>query len=160
MQRDSLDLNEIERFEVDVDELERWRLFADDILIVEGNGSEREIGRCAVWDGTIDPCVYQNHLIRVRALHPGLVGFIQLFLNSPDGKGEMKRLAITTSGLFNLSVGKIRNFVVPVPPLAEQARIVTRVTELRSICAQLRQRLKASQTTKSHLAEALVDEVA
>jgi type I restriction enzyme S subunit len=41
--------------------------------------------------------------------------------------------------------------------MAEQARIVARVTELRRICAELRQRLTASQTTQSRLAEALVD---
>lgn len=157
VQRDTFDLKEIERFEVSPDEIDRWRLRCGDLLIVEGNGSEHEIGRCAVWTGAIDPCVYQNHLIRVRCLHPSLVGFMQLFLNSPDGKAEMKRLAITTSGLFNLSVGKIRHYAVPVPPIAEQARIVARVTELRRLCADLRQRLAASQTTQSHLAEALVD---
>lgn len=51
-------------------------------------------------------------------------------------------------------------FLVPVPPLAEQARIVARVTELRRLCANLRQRLTASQTTQSHLAEALVEQAA
>ena len=51
-------------------------------------------------------------------------------------------------------------FLVPVPPLAEQARIVARVTELRRLCADRRQRLTASQTTQSHLAEVLVAELA
>jgi hypothetical protein len=87
-------------------------------LIVEGNGSADEIGRCAVWDGSIDPCVYQNHLIRVRCFQQDCMAFIKLFLNAPSGADEMKRLAITTSGLYNLSVGKIRNYVVPVAPLA------------------------------------------
>ena len=48
-------------------------------------------------------------------------------------------------------------FLVPVPPLAEQERIVARVTELRRLCADLRQRLAASQATQSRLAEALVE---
>lgn len=80
----------------------------------------------------------------------------------PDGNricatsSQSGRLAITTSGLFNLSVGKIRNFVVPVPPLAEQFRIVSRVNELRRLCASLRERLVAEQTTRMHLADALV----
>ena len=157
VQRDALDLKEIERFEVSPEELERWRLNAGDLLIVEGNGSEHEIGRCAVWPGSIDPCVHQNHLIRVRCPHSTMTQFIQMFLNSPDGKAEMKRLAITTSGLFNLSVGKIRRYAVPVPPVAEQGRIVARVAELRRLCADLRQRLASSQATQSRLAEALVE---
>lgn len=156
VQRDSLDLREIARFEVTPDELNRWRLRAGDLLIVEGNGSELEIGRSAVWMGDIDPCVYQNHLIRVRTLKEGFVEFIQLFLNSPDGKAEMKRLATTTSGLFNLSVGKIRNFVVPLPPLQEQARIVAQVSELRRLCASLRQRFTDQNPTHRRFADALV----
>jgi type I restriction enzyme S subunit len=131
------------------------RLIAGDLLI----GSADEIGRCAVWNGSIDPCVYQNHLIRVRCLQPQSMAFIKLFLNAPSGTDEMKRLAITTSGLYNLSVGKIRNFVVPMPSLAEQSRIVARVEALRRLCADLRQRLAAGQTTQALLAGALVENV-
>ena len=51
----------------------------------------------------------------------------------------------------------LNGFLIAVPPLEEQARIVVRVTELRRLCADLRHRLTDSQTTQSHLAEALVD---
>ena len=51
-------------------------------------------------------------------------------------------------------------FIVALPPLVEQSRIVTRVESLRRLCADLRQRLAARQTTQAHLAEALVKEVA
>ncbi|WP_461468238.1 restriction endonuclease subunit S [Melaminivora sp.] len=156
VQRDALLLKEIERFELTLDELEKWRLITGDLLIVEGNGSADEIGRCAVWDGSIDPCVYQNHLIRMRCFQQATMVFAKLFLNSPSGMGEMKHLAITTSGLYSLSVGKIRNFAIPLPPLAEQSRIVARVTELRRLCADLRQRLAERQCVQVRLAEALV----
>lgn len=160
VQRDALRLEEVERFELTMEELERWRLVAGDLLIVEGNGSAEEIGRCAVWSGAIDPCVYQNHLIRVRCFQQDCMAFIKLFLNAPSGAEEMKRLAITTSGLYNLSVGKIRNYAVPVPPLAEQSRIVTRVTQLRRLCFELRQRLAEREAVQARLAEALVQQVA
>lgn len=45
----------------------------------------------------------------------------------------------------------------PLPPLAEQSRIVTRVTELRRLCAELRLRLSAAQATQTHLAQALLE---
>lgn len=156
VQRDALRLDEIERFELTIEELERWRLVAGDLLIVEGNGSAEEIGRCAVWTGAIDPCVYQNHLIRVRCFQQDFMAFIKLFLNAPSGAEEMKRLAITTSGLYNLSVGKIRNYAVPVPPLTEQSRIVNRVSALRRLCADLRQRLAERRYVQARLADALV----
>ena len=49
----------------------------------------------------------------------------------------MQRLAITSSGLYSLSVGKIRQIEVPLPPLAEQHRIVAKVDELMALCDQL-----------------------
>ena len=47
-----------------------------------------------------------------------------------------------------------------MPALAEQSRIVTRVTQLRQLCADLRQRLKAAQSTQAQLAQALLEEAA
>jgi type I restriction enzyme S subunit len=49
--------------------------------------------------------------------------------------------------------------LIGLPPLAEQSRIVTRVAQLRRLCADLRQRLAASQSTQAHLAEVLVQDV-
>ncbi len=49
---------------------------------------------------------------------------------------------------------------IGLPPLTEQARIVTRVETLLRLCADLRQRLSASQSTQAQLAEALVSNVA
>lgn len=45
---------------------------------------------------------------------------------------------------------------VALPPLPEQSRIVTRVTALRRLCADLRQRLAEREAVQARLAEALV----
>ena len=47
-------------------------------------------------------------------------------------------------------------FTIAVPPLPEQSRIITRVTALRRLCADLRQRLADRQSVQARLAEALV----
>jgi type I restriction enzyme S subunit len=65
-----------------------------------------------------------------------------------------------SNGVPHISTKQVAALTIDLPPLAEQAHIVARVTELRRICADLRQRLSACQTTQSHLAEALVAEVA
>ena len=68
VQRGRLDLSEMERFELLEGELDRWRLELGDLLVVEGNGSAQEIGRCAMWSGEIPDCVHQNHIIRCRPI--------------------------------------------------------------------------------------------
>lgn len=55
-----------------------------------------------------------------------------------------------------ISGRKLYPIVVALPPLVEQSRIVNRINELRSLCADLRERLAAGQAVQSHLADALV----
>ncbi|MNZ26460.1 Type-1 restriction enzyme EcoKI specificity protein [compost metagenome] len=158
VQRGRIDIKELERYELSLDELEKWRLNAGDLLIVEGNGSESEIGRCAIWRGEVTDCVYQNHLMRVRPKVAEQVEYLALYLNSPVGMAHMKRLAITTSGLFNLSVGKIRSIPVALPPLTEQHRIVAKLDQLMTLCDQFKARLTAARQLHERLAGALVEQ--
>ncbi|TPG25063.1 restriction endonuclease subunit S [Variovorax guangxiensis] len=62
----------------------------------------------------------------------------------------------TSSSMKNVSREVVLSAPVPLPPLAEQSRIVARVEELRRLCADLRQRLAAAQAMQAQLAEALV----
>ena len=55
-----------------------------------------------------------------------------------------------------IALGKITRDK-PLPPITEQSRIVTRVNELRSFCADLRQRLAALQSGQKQLATALIE---
>ncbi|WLQ14239.1 restriction endonuclease subunit S [Hahella aquimaris] len=121
--RNELKLEEIHEVELFDGELERLRLLEGDLLIVEGNGSKSEIGRCALWDGSIRNAVHQNHLIRAR---PVLLSnpYLLHWLNSPIGIEIMGSLAVTTSGLYTLSVSKIARIPIPLPPTKEQNYIV------------------------------------
>ena len=62
--RDRLDLTEIKEVGVTDDEFDKTCLRKGDVLIVEGHGNREEIGRSAIWDGSMTRCVHQNHLIR------------------------------------------------------------------------------------------------
>jgi type I restriction enzyme, S subunit len=70
----------------------------------------------------------------------------------------MKRLAITSAGLFSLSVGKIRKISFSVPPLAEQARIVAKIDELIALCDRLEANLSTADKIRRRLLDALLAE--
>jgi type I restriction enzyme S subunit len=156
--RGRLDLSEVKQFELLEGDLERFRLEKGDILVVEGNGSVNEIGRCAVWSGEIENCVHQNHIIRCRPFRIELTPYVLKYLNSPNGNQVMKALAVTSSGLYSLSVGKIRPIAIPLPPLAEQRRIVAKVEELMALCDRLEAQLTTGQTESRRLLEATLHE--
>ena len=56
-----LDLSEIKSIGVNENEITKTTLKQDDLLFVEGNGSKEQIGRVAIWDGSIEGCLHQNH---------------------------------------------------------------------------------------------------
>ena len=124
---DRLDLDEISEIGVSEDEWESNRLAQGDLLIVEGNGSVDQIGRVAIWDGSIDRIGHQNHLIRVRFLDGQLARFFLSFLMSPLGRDLIVRQASSTSGLHTLSISKVSALPVPVPTPIEQARLLEAV---------------------------------
>jgi type I restriction enzyme S subunit len=82
--------------------------------------------------------------------------YINLYLWSPSFQSEASaRSSSTTISILNK--GKWEAIPIALPPLQEQFRIVALFEELRQFCADLRQRLAASQATQSRLAEALVE---
>ena len=132
-----LRLDEIEYIGVADSELAKLLVRAGDLLVVEGNGSKDQIGRLAIWDGSIDPCVHQNHLIKVRAVEPQMPKWILYWLQSPNGRHFVEQVASSTSGLYTLSVNKVGDLPIALPPLAEQTRIVAEVERRLSVVEEL-----------------------
>jgi type I restriction enzyme S subunit len=58
----------------------------------------------------------------------------------------------------NLFIGPIRQLMIPLPPLAEQKRIVAKVDELMALCDRLETSLTAREMTRSRLLDALLHE--
>jgi type I restriction enzyme S subunit len=56
----------------------------------------------------------------------------------------------------NLNVGKISSTIIPLPPLAEQHRIVAKVDELMALCDKLEQQQTDSNATHQTLVETLL----
>jgi type I restriction enzyme S subunit len=161
--RNRLDLRDLSMFELAPGELETYRLESGDLLVVEGNGSFNEIGRASIWRNEVPNCVHQNHIIRVR--FNGLVPeFVNCFWNSPIGIEQVTATAVTTSGLYSLSTGKIASLMIPVPGKDEQREIVRRVESLFALADSIESRLneatrQVERTTQAILATAFRGEL-
>ena len=124
-----LRLDEIKDIGVTPEEAKKVRLERGDLLIVEGNGSLDQIGRVALWDGSIKNCGHQNHLIRARCRAMVSPAFVLMFLLSPRGRALIEKQAASTSGLHTLSVSKVQRLPVPRCSLPEQQEIVRLLDE-------------------------------
>jgi len=81
--------------------------------------------------------------------------YLCLFLNSR--KDFMISVASQTVQPF-LNMGTIKSFVIPLPPLAEQAAIVERVEALMATCRNLETEIQNSCTNASQLLQAILKE--
>ena len=104
------------------------------------------------------PCLLLQRVARLTASACLSPEFLQLWLRSDLFVGTID--PGRSNGVPHISTKQVAGLAFALPPLAEQSRIVTRVTALRRLCADLRQRLAERQSVQARLAEALVTSVA
>jgi type I restriction enzyme, S subunit len=146
-----LDLQEIKTIRINQQELARVLLEKGDILVVEGNGSIDQVGRVAMWDGSISPCLHQNHLIKIRFNLPEMAEFALLWLLSEQGRRYIMSVASSSSGLHTLSLSKVSALPIPVAPENEQKEIVKRITALFDALTVIETRFTSSEEELNQL---------
>ena len=139
-----LDLSEIKTIGVLEKEIEKTTLQKNDLLFVEGNGSKEQIGRVAIWDGSIPNCLHQNHIIKGRPLNNISPEFALYYLISGFGRKQILEVASSTSGLYTLSANKVRNLQIPTCDLEQQHEVVSWIEEKLSVCDQIEQTVDAA----------------
>ncbi|MBK5968482.1 MULTISPECIES: restriction endonuclease subunit S [Thiorhodovibrio] len=113
-------------------------------------------GRPAVVDTDRKFCV-QRHIAILKPTASASLHFMAYLMASPLVYSQASN---KTTGTAQPTIGlrPLRNFVVPLPPLAEQHRIVAKVDELMAICDQLEAQLDTTQTDSRRLLEAVLHE--
>ena len=97
---------------------QRFSLRSGDILVCEGG----EIGRCAIWDGTIHECYYQKALHRVRSSQdddPKYLFYVIQFAAKSGGFSE----GANQTTIEHLPAEKFRAHRFCFPPPSEQKQI-------------------------------------
>ena len=115
-------------------ELDKCTVTKGDLLVCEGG----DIGRSAIWNYDYDICI-QNHIHRLRPKIDLCVPFYYYTLaylkenNLIGGKGI---------GLLGLSSNALHKIEMPLPPLAEQQRIVQKIEALFSVLNNIQNALE------------------
>ena len=151
-----LELADVTEIGVTHTEATRTKLEAGDLLFVEGNGSLDQIGRVAIWDGSIPNCVHQNHIIKFRANTGVEPRFVLLSMMSPIGRERLMEQAVSSAGLHTLSISKIAAIETELPPLSEQQEIVRRVEKLFAFADQIEARLRIAVQHVDRLTQSLL----
>lgn len=137
-------------------ELERVLLRKGDLLVVEGNGSPEQIGRLAIWDDSVAPCVHQNHLIKIRLLMPEMGKLVLYWLLSLQGRQCIKAVANSTTGLYTLSISKVSHLPSPLAPLREQQVIIQEVESRLSVAEKIERTVDANLKRADRLRQSIL----
>ena len=106
------------------EEIDKCSLKKGDLLVCEGG----DIGRSAIWNFDIPMCI-QNHIHRLRAYFAVETKFYYCVLYLYKQLGIIGGKGIGIQGLSTKALGRI---IFPVPPLAEQKRIIEQINVIFS----------------------------
>jgi len=151
--RNSFDFSEIKNIGADDGDEKRYCLLVNDVLVVEGHANVEEIGRAALWEGQIEGCLHQNHILRIRIRNDKEIKpkFLLTFINSPIGKNYMKSRAKSTSGLNTINSTVLNTMEVSIPSYEVQEEIMEMIGEVENAKAVTKAHLENSFALKKQL---------
>ena len=127
-------------------------VFPHDVLL---NITGASLGRSTIFPENLVTANVSQHVTVIRLLEQQMCKFLHLGILSPLVQklvwGRQVGMAIE-----GLSKKVLEQFEFPVPPLAEQHRIVAKVDELMALCDQLEQQTEQSLTAHQTLVEVLL----
>ena len=109
---------------------ERFFLQPGDILFSHIN-SDSHLGKCALFKGGRE-LLHGMNLLLMRVSAAALPEFIEQFLGCLRARGYFMQIAQHAVNQSSLNQKKINQIPIPLPPLAEQKRIVAKIEELFS----------------------------
>ena len=137
------------------DEFPELLLARGDLLFNRTNSAEL-VGKTAVFKGTPYPCSFASYLIRVRFGRGCVPDFVNYFINSVLGRAWIADVVSQQVGQANVNGTKLQALAVPLPPLAEQTRIVAEVERRLSVVEESETVVSANLQRATHLRQSIL----
>jgi type I restriction enzyme S subunit len=114
-------------------------------------------GKTAMVDPYTEGAIASSLMI-IRPFSPCVNRYLYRYLVSPIGRSQIFRFD-NGSAQPNLSANSVRLYVYPLPPVAEQRRIVAKIDQLMALCDELEQQIDAATGKRTALLNALMAQV-
>lgn len=150
-----LDLSDVKTMNFTPEEQKTFALQPGDVLLNEGQSREL-VGRPAIYRGEVPGACFQNTLLRFRTFECVLPEFALIVFRRCMHTGRFVSASQQTTNIAHLSAGRLAPVEFPLPPLAEQRRIVAKVDELMGILERLEVKLREVQQTQAAFSAAAV----
>lgn len=119
---DGFKLDNLKKMPFEKNEIERCQAIKGDLLVCEGG----DVGRACIWEYDF-PIMLQNHIHKLRAYYPLCTKYFYYIFYLYNKIGIIGGKGI---GIQGFSAKALHNTLVPLPPLSEQKRICSRISEL------------------------------
>jgi type I restriction enzyme, S subunit len=130
-----------------------------DILVQRGNTLEY-VGVSAVYRGEPNCFIYPDLMMKLRISAEIDTNFIYLVMSSEPCRNFLRSRASGTSGTMpKINQTTLKSLPIPLPPLAEQGRIVEKIDRLMGMCDRLEESIESAKGKQTDLLNALMAQV-
>ena len=147
----AFELDDLKEMRFEEHELDEYRVITGDLVICEGG----EPGRCAIWESQTDDMFIQKALHRARPWTGVSPYFLQFCFRVAASNGYLDQF-FTGATIKHFSGEKLASYPIPLPPSAEQHRIVAKVDALMALCNQFKTRINEANQLQQKLADVMV----
>lgn len=138
IQNNSVDWDRVPFCEIEDREIDNYLLKINDILFARTGGT---VGKSLLVESLPTRAIFASYLIRTNYHEDLFPHYLKAFMESPFYWTQLKAGTLGTAQP-NCNGKKLSKMIIPLPPLAEQKRIVAKLEELMPLCDSLSKKIK------------------
>lgn len=129
-------------------------------ILVQRSNTEDYVGIAAVYEGNPNEFVYPDLMMKI-VIHPNIdYKYIHICINNPISREFIRDRAVgTSSSMKKINQDILRDLCIPLPPLAEQHRIVAMVDALMALCDKLEAQIREREAAQERFAKAIINKI-